>query len=91
MKMKKSILIKLLLMLALMVTSVIAATPGSDCSLNITGPLGLNIVEPGTVDSTGNLCGVPGGAILGIPIPGGLTCGQVISISGLTVNVVCPN
>jgi hypothetical protein len=88
---KKSIPIKLALVLALIVVNVIAATPGSACSLNITGPLGLNIVEPGTVDSTGNLCGVPGGAILGIPMPGGLTCGQVIAIAGLTVNVVCPN
>jgi hypothetical protein len=91
MKTQKSILIKLTLLLALIVVNVIAATPGSACSLNITGPLGLNIVEPGTVDSTGNLCGVPGGSILGIPIPGGLTCGQVIAISALTVTVVCPN
>lgn len=91
MEMKKSILIKLTLLLALIVVNVIAASPGSACSLNITGPLGLNIVEPGTVDSTGNLCGVPGGAILGIPIPGGLTCGQVLSIAGLTIRVDCPN
>jgi hypothetical protein len=91
MKIEKSIVIKLMLVLTLMVVNVIAATPGSACSLNITGPLGLNIVEPGTVDSTGNLCGVPGGAILGIPIPGGLTCGQSIAIAGLSVNVVCPN
>jgi hypothetical protein len=91
MKTQKSILIKLTLLLALMVVNVIAATPGSACSLNITGPLGFNVVEPGTVDSTGNLCGAPGGAILGIPIPGGLTCGQTITIAGFRVDVVCPN
>jgi hypothetical protein len=88
---KKSIVIKLALLLALMVVNIIAATPGSACELRIRAPLGITIIEPGTVDSTGNLCGVPGGAILGIPIPGGLTCGQVISIAGLTVTVVCPN
>jgi hypothetical protein len=91
MTMKKSIAIKLTLLLALLVVNVIAAPPGSACSLNIIGPLGLNIVEPGTVDSTGNLCGVPGGAILGIPIPGELTCGQTIGIAGLTITVSCPN
>jgi hypothetical protein len=91
MKIKKSIVIRLMLVFSLMVTSVIAATPGSPCVLRIRGPLGISIVEPGTVDPTGNLCGVPGGAILGIPIPGGLTCGQVIAIAGLTVTVVCPN
>jgi hypothetical protein len=43
-----------------MVVNVMAATPGSAC---------------GTVGSTGNLCGVPGGAILRIPM---LTYGQAI-------------
>jgi hypothetical protein len=102
MKIKKSIPIKLMLVLALTVGTVIAATPGSACLLRATA-LGVSLDFPGTVDSSGQLCGVPnqgvnvGGII--IPVPGGFTCGTTVSFDpgpilggvDVLVEAICPN
>jgi hypothetical protein len=96
----KSILIKLMLVLALTVVNVIAATPGSDCSVRAEAPLLGDFTFPGSVDSSGQRCGLPDGEIniLGIiiiPAPSGLPCGLMgeTATAGISVSleVICPN
>jgi hypothetical protein len=90
MKIKKSIPIKLMLVLALTVGTVIAATPGSACTITVdTGTLEIDL--RGTVDPSGQTC-----SLLGIPIGSSLTglpCGLGVFVFGLDNPVVtdCPN
>ncbi|HKX27987.1 MAG TPA: hypothetical protein VJ302_09865 [Blastocatellia bacterium] len=69
-----------------------AATPGSACTLRVRSgfPLFINIVEPGNVTPSGLSCNPTSGNVLGIPLALGVTCGETISIAGLTVRAVCP-
>jgi hypothetical protein len=102
MKIKKIIPIKLMLILALTVGTVIAATPGSNCTLRATA-LGLSLDFSGTVDSSGQTCSVAGGQVnvggITIPVPGGFTCDMtssiVVDVLGtpldVSVEAICPN
>jgi hypothetical protein len=93
MKVKKSLLIKLGLVMSLLVVNVLAATPGSRCTINArVFPL-LNLTIPGRVSSTGNTCfpsiGLPD--ILA-PLRTGVACAVNDRVLGIIrVTVTCPN
>jgi len=80
----------ILLVLALLVINAFAATPGSYCTLEARGPLGVRIVDPGTVSPTGRSCAPTGDKLLFLPLGAGVTCGTQISVAGFTVRARCP-
>jgi hypothetical protein len=93
MKAKKGIFVKLVLTLALIAANVIAATPGSACTLVIdlddAGPLPPSGIT-GQVSSDGQRC-VP---TLPLPIPGleaGVGCGTAIRVGPALILSECPN
>jgi hypothetical protein len=83
--------IMILLVLALLVVNVFAATPGSACSVTITGPLGLRVVEPGIVSPNGSACAPVGERFFGLPVGVGVSCGFQGRLLGVNVVSRCPN
>lgn len=81
----------ILLVLALLVINVFAATPGARCTVTITGPLGLRVVEPGVVSPNGSACAPVGERFFGLPIGAGVSCGFQGRIAGVNVVSRCPN
>jgi hypothetical protein len=95
MKVKKSLLIKLGLVMSLLVVNVFvfAATPGSSCTIRARVVPILNLTIPGRVSSTGNTCfptiGLPD--ILA-PLRSGVACNVNDRVIGvIRVTVTCPN
>jgi hypothetical protein len=80
----------ILLVLALLVINVFAATPGSPCYVIVTGPLGLKVREPGIVSPNGSACAPVGERFFGLPIGVGVSCGFEGSLLGVRVKSVCP-
>jgi hypothetical protein len=81
----------ILLVLALFVINVFAATPGSRCNVRIRGPLGLDVNEPGVVSPNGSACAPVGERFFGLPIGLGVSCGFSGRLLGLSVTSRCPN
>jgi len=82
--------IMILVVLSLLVINVFAATPGSRCTVTVTGPLGLKVVEPGVVSPNGSGCAPVGERFFGLPIGVGVSCGFQGRLLGVNVKSVCP-
>lgn len=92
MKMKKSLILKLGLVISLFVVNAYAATPGSRCTLSarILGVASISV--PGVVNNAGNAC-LPSIVLppLFKALQTGFNCG-VTSVIGLIVATAsCPN
>jgi hypothetical protein len=92
MKRKKGLIIKLGILLSLMVVNVLAATPGSSCTIRATA-LGTRLTIGGRVSSNGRQC-VPTSVlpILFAPLNVGVDCGANDYVIGvIRATVTCPN
>jgi hypothetical protein len=89
---KKSLIIKLVILLSLLTFNVVAATPGSNCLIRAK-VLGITVNVNGRVTASGNRC-VPLGLLptLLIPLSVGVDCGAVDYVLGIIkATVTCPN
>ena len=92
MKIKKSLIIKLGLAISLLVVNVLAATPGSRCTLSarILGVASISV--PGFVNNSGNAC-IPGVALPSLfrALQVGTQCGRTSVIGAIVATASCPN
>jgi len=90
--MKKRIILKAGLVLSLLVINIIAATPGSRCTINarILGVASLTI--PGRVNNAGNAC-LPTILLPSLfrALQTGLNCGRTSVIGAIVATTSCPN
>jgi hypothetical protein len=90
---KKSLFIKLGIVLSLLVVNVLAATPGSRCSIRARA-LGISLTIAGTVSPSGNTC-FPSGPIPDIfaPLGTGVKCNTLDELIPpiIRVSTSCPN
>jgi hypothetical protein len=94
MKVKKGLLIKLALVTSLLAVNVIAATPGSRCSINARILGIISVTLQGRVSSDGRVCfPLPGLPDILSPLGVGVLCGISTSIipPAIIVTPRCPN
>jgi len=91
MKRKNSMLIKLGLLLTLLAINVMAATPGTTCTIRARTLLGLTITVSGVVSSNRNTCRPLSVPPLLEALSTGVRCGAIDTIPGvLYYTVSCP-
>ena len=91
MKLKKQTILKLGLVLSLLVINVIAATPGSRCTIRAKALL-TSLTIPGRVNNAGNAC-LPTIVLPSLfsALQAGLNCGQTSVIGLIVATTSCPN
>jgi len=92
MKISKRTILKLGLVLSLLVINIIAATPGSRCTINARIPGVASLTIPGKVNDYGNAC-LPTILLPSLfsALQTGLNCGQTSVIGLIIATSSCPN
>jgi hypothetical protein len=89
---KKSLLLKAGILLSLIVANVVAATPGSGCTIEARTILGVTIRVGGRVSANGASCVAGSLPDILSPLGSGVRCGARDTLPGLLYYTVsCPN